>query len=214
MASLNGEKKWDFGAGLLPLDFANTAEWHARSNPVERFNSYADLVSWSWRAGLLTEEAAQGLLDTAEQHPEHAQVTLERVIELREALYRIFSHHASGTAIPKQDLMILNEALGEALQRVKIETTPDGFSWGWSDEDQNLETMIWPILRETAELLTSDDLKRVGECADDRGCGYLFYDSSRNRSRRWCSMESCGNRAKVQRHYKRSKTKNEPEDGG
>ncbi len=205
MASLNREKDWDFDAGLLPLDFANTAEWHARADPIEQIKSYADLVSWSWKAGLLTKEAAQGLLDTAEHRPQDARRALDRAIELREALYRIFSHRAAGTEISKEDLALFNAALGEALHRVKLDTSGAGFSWDWSNEDQNLETILWPILWESAELLTSDDLKRVGECADDRGCGYLFYDSSRNHSRRWCSMESCGNRAKVQRHYQRSK---------
>ena len=60
--------------------------------------------------------------------------------------------------------------------------------------------MLWPVAHSAAELLISDDLDRVKQCADDRGCGWLFVDTSRNRSRRWCSMESCGNRAKVQRH--------------
>ena len=41
------------------------------------------------------------------------------------------------------------------------------------------------------------------QCADDRGCGWLFLDTSRNQSRRWCSMKSCGNRAKVRRHRSR-----------
>jgi predicted RNA-binding Zn ribbon-like protein len=67
--------------------------------------------------------------------------------------------------------------------------------------------MLWPIAREAANLLTSKDIKRMGECADDRGCGYLFFDTSRNHSRRWCSMESCGNRAKAQRHYQRKSRK-------
>ncbi len=214
MAGLNREKIWDFDAGLLPLDFANTAEWHARSDPIEKLNSYDDLVSWSWKAGLLTEEAAQVLLEAAERRPQDARRALDRVIELREALYRIFSHRTAGSQIPKEDLALFNTALGEALRRVRLDTSRDGFSWSWSDEDQNLEAMLWPILWKSAELLTSDDLKRVGECADDRGCGYLFYDNSRNHSRRWCSMESCGNRAKVQRHYKRSKTQDGSADGG
>ncbi|MEJ2564192.1 MAG: CGNR zinc finger domain-containing protein [Anaerolineales bacterium] len=146
--------------------------------------------------------------------PQDARRALDRVIELREALYRIFSHSAAGTQIPNEDLASFNAALGEALHRVRLDASRDGFSWGWSDDNQNLEAMLWPILWKSAELLTSEDLKRVGECADDRGCGYLFYDNSRNHSRRWCSMESCGNRAKVQRHYQRSKTQDENLDGG
>jgi predicted RNA-binding Zn ribbon-like protein len=63
--------------------------------------------------------------------------------------------------------------------------------------------MLWPVVRSAAALLVSDDLDRVGQCEDDRGCGYLFFDTSRNRTRRWCDMKSCGNRAKAQRFQAR-----------
>jgi len=67
--------------------------------------------------------------------------------------------------------------------------------------------MLWPVTRAAVDLLLSDSLAQVGQCADDRGCGLLFIDTSRNHSRQWCSMDACGNRAKAQRHYRRSKKK-------
>jgi predicted RNA-binding Zn ribbon-like protein len=68
---------------------------------------------------------------------------------------------------------------------------------------RDLDEMLRPVARSAADWLVSADVDRVRLCADDRGCGYLFVDTSRNRSRRWCSMESCGNRAKARRHYER-----------
>jgi len=53
-------------------------------------------------------------------------------------------------------------------------------------------------------VLTGEALARVRECGGT-ACNWLFLDESRNRSRRWCSMESCGNRAKARRHYHRSR---------
>ena len=53
-----------------------------------------------------------------------------------------------------------------------------------------------------AGLLTDAELQRVRQCAGDP-CGWLFYDTSRNRRRRWCTMEGCGNRAKARRYYQR-----------
>jgi len=61
---------------------------------------------------------------------------------------------------------------------------------------------VWPVLLDAADLLTSDMLKRVGECAGE-GCTWLFIDKSRNRSRQWCAMDDCGNRAKARRFYRR-----------
>jgi predicted RNA-binding Zn ribbon-like protein len=79
-----------------------------------------------------------------------------------------------------------------------------GYAWQYTHAPDDLLWMLAPIARSAAALLTSDQLYRVGECADLHGCGWLFYDTSRNRSRRWCSMDSCGNRAKAQRHYQRA----------
>jgi predicted RNA-binding Zn ribbon-like protein len=91
--------------------------------------------------------------------------------------------------------------------KTQISPTDEGFNWSWQIDENSFDRMLWPIVREAANLLTSDDINRVGECADDRGCGYLFFDTSRNHSRRWCSMEGCGNRAKAQRHYQRKSQK-------
>jgi len=79
-----------------------------------------------------------------------------------------------------------------------------GFSGSWPAADY-LDRPLWPVARAAADLLQSEQLERVGECADDRGCGYLFLDTSRNHSRRWCSMESCGNRAKARSHDRRTR---------
>ena len=78
---------------------------------------------------------------------------------------------------------------------------------------QALDHFLLPIIRSAAGLLVMGELDRVRECADDRGCGYLFYDTTRNRSRRWCDMNSCGNRAKARRHYARHSTNLHHTDG-
>jgi predicted RNA-binding Zn ribbon-like protein len=66
---------------------------------------------------------------------------------------------------------------------------------------------VWPVAYSAADLLaTPDQLARVGQCQDDRGCGWLFLDLTKNHSRRWCAMDDCGNRAKAKRHYERKKS--------
>jgi predicted RNA-binding Zn ribbon-like protein len=197
---------WDFDANSLPLDFANTAEWHAAPEPTERLNTYDDLVAWSWAAGLLTDREALRLEEEGSKRPGEAARTLARAIDIRESIYQIFSALAADRHPPEQALIMINDALPAALSRARIISLPQGFEWGWIASPGDLDRMLWPILRSAADLLASDDLDRVGECADDHGCGYLFFDTSRNQSRRWCSMESCGNRAKARRHYRRSKS--------
>ena len=102
----------------------------------------------------------------------------------------------------RADLDLFNAALAEALAHQRIAKTPDGFAWDWSDADGALRGIVRPVLRSAADLMTSADLRRVRRCAGAT-CDWLFMDRSRNRTRRWCDMESCGNRAKPQRYYKR-----------
>jgi predicted RNA-binding Zn ribbon-like protein len=65
---------------------------------------------------------------------------------------------------------------------------------------------MWPIAFAAVQLLLDDDLRsRVGQCADAEGCGWLFLDLSKNRSRRWCSIRECGNRAKQRRLQSRAR---------
>jgi predicted RNA-binding Zn ribbon-like protein len=79
----------------------------------------------------------------------------------------------------------------------------DRVEWAWSGE-RLLDDVAWRVARSAADLLTTADLALVRECAADT-CGWLFLDRSRNRSRRWCDMNVGGNRAKVRRHYLKTK---------
>lgn len=196
--------------GALCLEFANTADWHGSAHPQEKLRTYRDLVLWAQRIRLLTEQDTEKLLAEAERHPIDAQTALERVIVLREAVYRIFSAIAHHRPPKISDLALLNELLSRALAQLQLKPTPEGFGWAWVERAEALDWMLWPIVRSTADLLTSSDLSRVKECADDRGCGWLFVDMSKNRSRRWCDMESCGNVAKARRHYQRKRVKQAP----
>ncbi len=191
--------------GWLCLDFANTLEWPASEHPKERLNSYSDLVVWSERKEFLTAPEAQRLLRKAERHPAEAVSVLRQAVALREVIYRIFLAIAHRCAPEIADLASLNALLSEALGRSRIVSLEEHFTWDWAGVEDALDSMLWPVAQSAADLLTSEDVHRVGECADDRGCGWLFLDLSRNHSRRWCDMQACGNRAKARRHYGRKR---------
>jgi len=192
-----------FIAGELCLDFANTADWHASRNPRETLIRYPDLVAWSRRAGMLTDIEARRLLRIANQRPADGERVRTRAIALREALYRIFHSLARHERPRPGDVRILNDALAEAQRRLCVIPAGNNFTWSWRSGEAELDRMLWPIACSAAGLLTSADAIRVGQCADDRGCGWLFLDTSKNRSRRWCAMGDCGNRAKAHRHFLR-----------
>jgi predicted RNA-binding Zn ribbon-like protein len=188
----------------LCLDFANTLEGRLTSHPQESFRSYGDLLSWGQRAGMVAPDAASRLALEAARRRAEATATLDRAIALREAIYRIFSAVAGKRTPEAAELDLLNGVLGEALADLQVTSTADGFAWAWHSRRQGLGHVLWPIAQSAAELLTSADLQAVRECAAP-DCGWLFLDTSRNHSRRWCDMKACGNRAKARRHYERNK---------
>jgi predicted RNA-binding Zn ribbon-like protein len=98
----------------------------------------------------------------------------------------------------------LNAAVRDAAERRQIVATGRGFRWRWAGGGTSLESVLWPIARSAGELLASEERSQVRVCDADT-CAWLFVDRSRNRSRRWCSMDSCGNRAKARRHYSRKR---------
>ena len=192
--------------GRLCLDFANTVDWHASDHPQEFLNSYADLVGWSEHAGVLSAPQAQALLREAQRRPADATTAHRRALALREALYRLFSSLAHGRRAAKDDLAELHDALTRALPQLRLAWLGGRFTWTWAEDPLALDRMLWPVAWSAARLLTSDELGRVRECTGE-GCGWLFLDQSRNRSRRWCAMEDCGNRAKARRYYARRRGK-------
>jgi predicted RNA-binding Zn ribbon-like protein len=191
-------------AGDLCLDFANTADWHASATPQERLNRYEDLVGWGRRAGLLDSARAASLVRAARRRPSAARAALRRATGLREAIYRIVVRLLRGGPPAPADLAVLNRELASALRRSRIVSAGSGLARSWEHDDRALDAMLWPIVESAAELLTSERRSRIGQCADDRGCGWLFLDTTKNRSRRWCEMGDCGNRAKARRHYRRT----------
>jgi predicted RNA-binding Zn ribbon-like protein len=193
-------------AGRLCLDFANTVSWRGSDRRHDWLNSYSNLVAWGKLVKALTAAEARRLLQEAARRTIDAEQTLGRAVALREALYRLFSGISDGRSPRVSDLDTLNSALREASAYAQIIAVKGSIDWAWGGDGSELDRMLWPVARSAAEVLTGEEIHRVGECHGE-GCGWLFMDMSRNRSRRWCDMQECGNRAKAIRHYRRkSKT--------
>jgi predicted RNA-binding Zn ribbon-like protein len=199
------EQIFDLTGGLLCLDFANTVDDRTEIHPQELLMSFKDLVSWSQQAQVLTEKEAQQLLEKAAQHPSAATRVLKRAVEVREAIFRIFKAVAEDESPENGDLVALSAVVAEAQKHAQIVPDTNGFRWDWADKLNDLDRMLWPIVRSAADFLTSDDLDTVRVCASD-SCNWLFIDTSKNHSRRWCNMKSCGNREKARRFYTRKKS--------
>ena len=196
---------FDLTGGLLCLDFANTVDDRTEVHPQELLNSYNDLVSWSEQAHVLTEQEAQRLLEKAARRPSEASRVLKRAVAIREAIFRIFKAVAEDASPEDEDLVSLSNAVADAQNHAQIVLKANGFIWNWAGNAGDLDRMLWPVVRSAADFLTSDELDAVRVCASD-SCNWLFLDTSKNHSRRWCNMKSCGNREKARRFYSRKKS--------
>ncbi len=190
--------------GLLCLDFVNTLDRRGTDQPVEYLNTYHDLVVWNRYVGTISDEEAKELFKKAEMDSLQAAAVVQDAIQLREAMYRIFSSVAEGLPVADRDLMNFNRYLGRAMQFLEIMQQNDEFVWNANGDPEKLDWILVPLVRSAADLLVSPERKRVKECSNP-ACACLFVDFSRNLSRRWCNMRDCGNRAKARRFYKRKK---------
>lgn len=185
------------------LDFVNTVDRDENQYSQDWFRDSVDLIDWAQYVGLLSSAQAEALLSQVQQQPEQSMKFFNQAIQVREALYRIFSAFAAKRFQSAEDLQLLNTLLSEMQCHLRFVAINSSFTWEWTETNQ-LDFILWQIVRSTADVLTSSNCDRLRECAGV-GCGWVFLDFSRNRSRRWCDMEDCGNRAKANRHYERKR---------
>jgi predicted RNA-binding Zn ribbon-like protein len=194
--------------GQLCLDFANTLDNRGSDNEVNLITSYEHLLHFLQQAGAFTSDEVGQLRSSAEAHPATAQLAMREAIILRELLFHIFSAIANQKRPSHHALQELNLFLNEAGCHRVVSREGGGFTWKWSDIGKDPKAALWPLAWRAAELLASDELALVRECASP-SCCWLFLDKSKSHSRRWCDMKVCGNRFKVRRFYERARERSE-----
>jgi predicted RNA-binding Zn ribbon-like protein len=186
----------------LCFDFVNTLVWRG-SAPAESLHTIADLLDWLAAASAMPERAIGELSKWFTAHPAQAATVFSTALEIRETLYRLLRAVATASPPARADLRRLNNALNDTAPRATLEGADNRF--GWRIEARPTATgILAPVLWSAADIIVGTDAARVRQCDNDR-CLWLFLDDSKNGTRRWCSMQACGNRAKAHRHYLRQK---------
>ena len=195
---------FDLSGGILCLDFVNTiSRRKVAERSIDHLGSYDDLVAFAEQSKVLPPLQADQLRAQAKGHSREADGTLRKAISYREDLYRALSVLAEGKPAASGDVQAISDFAIDALSHRRLSRSDGHYRWEWDWNKKPLASILWPIAKSAADLLTSSDLAKVRMCeADD--CAWLFLDKSRNRSRRWCDMKVCGNREKARRHYRRA----------
>ena len=184
--------------GAPCVDFTNTVSWRGRAQPIERLNSYADLLSCCRTWGLLSRNEVLAL---SKIPPAKAAAALGRARAFREAMRGVLLSAARCDMPAAADLELVNAVVERARATQVLRVDRGRLSWQLvrtADADLPIRTIALSF----AGLVGSDDVCSVRECDGD-ACGWMFVDETKNHSRRWCAMNDCGNREKARRHYAR-----------
>lgn len=184
----------------LCLDFANTTEPRGQADAFDFLATYEDLVHWAAHVGMISRGSGTKLRREGSGAPRRATAVFDEARFLREAISSVFEAIAMGRTPPRKDLDEITRSYRSHLKDTSLVTQGERFGFATSPSS-DLGSPLWPVVGSAVELLTHGDLKSIKICAGD--CRWLFLDTSKNHSRRWCTMAVCGSRDKMRRHYAR-----------
>jgi predicted RNA-binding Zn ribbon-like protein len=183
------------------MGFVNTLTGRGTAAPGEKLVSYEALLEWARAAGVVSGPVAVELRRAAEAHPAEAGRVLASARALRETLHAVFSAVTHGKSPAGPVLGDLAEHLGAGYGQARLVYQAGALQWA-PGPVARLADLTHELARAAARLVESSTLARVRACAAD-DCRWWFVDDTRNHSRRWCEMKTCGNRAKLRRYRER-----------
>jgi len=188
----------EFDGGLLCLDFVNTVRNRHEEPVYEYLRTAEDWLTWTRRKGLLT----RGALNNLNQKSVNAN-ELNQVLTCREDLYQIFRAIVNGKRPTESQESALNKHFMFLFRHLSIVVRGGKkIEWVISMQKNSLLLPLLYVIQSAYELMTGNQLHRMKECD---GCGWLYFDKSKNLSRRWCNMQTCGSTDKTQRYYYKQK---------
>jgi predicted RNA-binding Zn ribbon-like protein len=194
----------DLIGGHCALDLVNTVSWrHDSDQWRENLAVPLDLLTWSHRAAVLDAHQLSATRLAMAQDRDTADSILRQVHEFREQLYQ---HLADLIDQPGGEHQIrvgssLHRAFADAVAASSLTGTPAR----WTLQARHPRDLTPVLALHALDLLQTMPADRLRRC-DGQGCGWLFLDTTRNHSRRWCSSRDCGNRDRARRHYTRNRT--------
>ena len=190
-------REFELIGGHPALDLVNTLDWRFRESGAEELLSdYSDLVHFSAQSGLVSGSHARRLLRSVPENK--AERVLAAVREVREAAAAVFYSALDGKSPPASGLRRLEECVKEARQHEELRWDGSRAVWELPQSPAPAALPLWLLSKSIAEILTSEQMSLLRQCGNAE-CRWLFVDTSKNHTRRWCDMKICGNRMKARR---------------
>jgi predicted RNA-binding Zn ribbon-like protein len=186
----------DFVGCELALDFTNTSSGRNSPTHQEHLHGFKDLLAWVEHAKVVSPEDCSRIRGSISEGSNVATTTFASALDTREVIWRIATALAEGRVVNddlRQRLVALHAlSLGHA----GMELRNSAYIWAWDARRDVRSAILGPIALSALTLLMERDLSRTKRC-EGADCGWLFLDTTKNKTRRWCEMRVCGNRSKV-----------------
>lgn len=209
---------FELNAAHPVLDFVNTLDNRfIDTGPTELLSGYTDLLRFIQQAGLMDAKHAGALARRVNSVA--AARSLAAARELREALAALlYGRWTIARRPPGKITETLERQFLEAERhrelvwksRLSDQGTTLQVDSEWGRYEKNLAFPVWVLAHSASRLLTSTSMNRVRSCQNET-CRWLFLDTSKNHTRRWCDMRICGNRMKARRFNARYNSDPPPE---
>jgi len=197
-SSRTAKHNFELIAGHPTLDLVNTLDWRFRDEPPaeELLKDFDDLVHFTEQSGLMSNAQARRLLRNVSTS-KGAQI-VDAVRELREASAEVLYAALEGKDPSASSIKLLERYCREAQESEHLRWDGAKLAWELAQSSAPSELPLWMLSLSAAELMTSEEMHKLRACGNSE-CQWLFLDTSKNHTRRWCDMKICGNRMKARR---------------
>lgn len=193
-------------AGNLSVDFVNT-KIVENGAAKDLLNDFDDLAAWATATNLLKKSEAEKLAAKWNGRNEIKEVFAQAKV-FREILREMVASLARGEAVGNKAIGVINREIKNQSGAIEVRKTENGFEKIFRADFREPRQLLAPVAESAADLLCYGNSAYLKKCESDE-CVLYFYDTTKNHTRRWCSMAGCGNRAKAAAFYRRLKeTKN------
>jgi len=189
--------------GHVVLNFVNTCGGADKRRDGERLTDWETAIDWATAHGLIDPAELRPMEKTRRKEERDPSDLLDELRDLRETVHTVLSALAGGMPVPQAARVRLEGYVIDAVKHAELRLNGhEPASWVVVPEKAGSALMKDRLALAANALLGQPVIANVRECA---ACSWLFLDLSKSKSRRWCSMATCGNRAKAQRHYRAMK---------
>ena len=191
--------------GALAFDLTNTSSGRGGPKWLEHLQTAGDVIDWARHTKILTARDAKKLHQRIDADRRLAARLLDEMLALRELIHSVGVNMAATSRARARHMDELVRIHAACLSGAHLIPSASTFVWVWNPMETPVEAILGPIVLSALSVLTGSDLSRIKRCPGDH-CGWLFFDATKNKRRRWCEMEVCGNRAKQKRRRLRGRS--------